>query len=73
MPNILGYNSGEDVLKLLKITQEQVMNQMTGKKIVVNLFTVNIFASLFGCTPADRASDSMAAPALKLLSKSVGA
>ena len=31
--------------------------------IAVNPITVNNFASLFGCTPAGRASDSMTAPA----------
>ena len=41
--------------------------------VVVNPITVNKFASLFGCTPAGRASDSITAPALRLLSKSVGA
>ena len=41
--------------------------------MVVNPVTVNNFASLFGCTPAGRASDSMTAPTWRLLSKSVGA
>ena len=40
---------------------------------LVNPITVNNFASLFGCTPAGRASDSMTAPAERLLSKSVDA
>ena len=31
--------------------------------MVVNLITVNNFASLFGCTPVGRASDSMTASA----------
>ena len=31
--------------------------------MVVNLITVNNFASLFGCTSVSRASDSMTAPA----------
>ena len=34
---------------------------------VDNLITVNNFASLFGCTSAGRASDSMTAPTLRLL------
>ena len=41
--------------------------------MVVNPITVKNFASLFGCTPAGRASDCMTAPALRLLSKSVDA
>ena len=41
--------------------------------MVVNLITVNHFTSSFGCTPAGRASVSMATPAQILLSNSVGA
>ena len=41
--------------------------------IVVNPVTVDNFASLFSCTPAGRASDSMTSPTYGLLSKSVGA
>ena len=41
--------------------------------MVVNPVTVDNFASLFSCTPAGRASDSMTSPTYGLLSKSVGA
>ena len=41
--------------------------------MLVNPVTVNTFASLFDGMPAGRASDSMTAPAYRLLSKSVGA
>ena len=40
--------------------------------IVVNLLTINSFASLFGCTLAGRVQ-TMTAPTERLLSKSVGA
>ena len=52
----------EIILRYIKIGYIITVIRQTAC-MVVNPITVNKFASLYGCTPAGRASDSMTAPA----------
>ena len=52
------------VLRFIKIRYNINVMRRTAR-IVVSPITVNNFASLFGCTPAGLASDSITGPGLK--------
>ena len=63
---ILAFNFVKMILRYIKIDYNINVIRQTAC-MVVNSFTVNNFASLFGCTPVGRASDLMTAPTLRLL------
>ena len=50
------------ILRYIKIGYNINIIRQTAYKVITPI-TVNKFASLFGCTPAGRASDPMTAPA----------
>ena len=60
--NDFSTQSRKIILRYIKIGYNIITKRQTAC-MVVNPITVNNFVSLFGCTPAGRASDSMTAPA----------